>query len=375
MRELELDEPAGLIYVPARSLGHLPTWADRRRVFERVVRVAPARRALRLELLRLRPEDRGGASTASGSSKTASGTGSTTRSTTTGVDITLESGDAISLWWLNRSEWEGLIEIGRLRGRGALRRLRPPAVRRERDRVRLGCPQARITRSRGSTTRGARASPRTSSSTSRRRARPAAPSSSSPAAPAGSPCPIAKAGIRVIGVDASAGMLEVAREYAAAEGVGASTSGSATCASRPVTERVPLVLIPFRSLLHMTTEDERLRALRAARELLAPGGRLVFDVFAPERRGRRGHARPLARARAWDLRARRLGRERANADALGPAGRRGVDHASRLALAARVAAAARPRRLRRRGAVGLVRPPAVRAAARTWSSRRSARDA
>src|SRR6187455_3494068 len=35
MRELELDEPAGLIYVPARSLGHLPTWADRRRVFER----------------------------------------------------------------------------------------------------------------------------------------------------------------------------------------------------------------------------------------------------------------------------------------------------------------------------------------------------
>ncbi len=31
----------------------------------------------------------------------------------------------------------------------------------------------------------------------------------------------------------------------------------------------------------MTTEAERLRALRAARELLLPGGRLVFDVFAP----------------------------------------------------------------------------------------------
>ncbi len=27
------------------------------------------------------------------------------------LDITLESGDAISLWWLNRSEWEGLIEV------------------------------------------------------------------------------------------------------------------------------------------------------------------------------------------------------------------------------------------------------------------------
>ena len=51
----------------------------------------------------------------------------------------------------------------------------------------------------------------------------------------------------------------------------------------PVAERVPLVLIPFRSLLHMTTEADRLRALTAARELLAEGGRIVFDVFAPSR--------------------------------------------------------------------------------------------
>jgi len=36
MRDLELDEPAGLIYCPFRSLLHLPTWADRRLVFERV---------------------------------------------------------------------------------------------------------------------------------------------------------------------------------------------------------------------------------------------------------------------------------------------------------------------------------------------------
>ena len=44
---------------------------------------------------------------------------------------------------------------------------------------------------------------------------------------------------------------------------------------------MPLVLIPFRSLLHMTTEQDRERALAAARELLVMGGRLVFDVFAP----------------------------------------------------------------------------------------------
>ena len=38
MRDLELDEAAGLIYCPARALLHLATWADRREVFERVAR-------------------------------------------------------------------------------------------------------------------------------------------------------------------------------------------------------------------------------------------------------------------------------------------------------------------------------------------------
>ncbi len=30
MRDLDLDEPAALIYCPYRALLHLPTWADRR---------------------------------------------------------------------------------------------------------------------------------------------------------------------------------------------------------------------------------------------------------------------------------------------------------------------------------------------------------
>ena len=49
----------------------------------------------------------------------------------------------------------------------------------------------------------------------------------------------------------------------------------------PVDERVRLVTCPFRAYLHLLSDEERLRALRAARELLQPGGRLVFDVFAP----------------------------------------------------------------------------------------------
>ena len=47
-------------------------------------------------------------------------------------------------------------------------------------------------------------------------------------------------------------------------------------------ERVPLVIVPFRSYLHLQADEERRRALVAARGLLVPGGRFVFDVFAPD---------------------------------------------------------------------------------------------
>jgi SAM-dependent methyltransferase len=96
--------------------------------------------------------------------------------------------------------------------------------------------------------------------------------------------PIAEAGIHVIGVDASPRMLEVARERVSAAGVDELVDlREGDLRDPPVPERVPLVLIPFRSLLHMTTEADRAQALAAAYELLHPGGRLVFDVFAPSR--------------------------------------------------------------------------------------------
>jgi SAM-dependent methyltransferase len=94
--------------------------------------------------------------------------------------------------------------------------------------------------------------------------------------------PVAEAGVRVIGVDASAGMLEVARAFARERGVEQLLDLRHGDLRRPpVRERVPLVIVPFRSLLHMTTERDRLAALRAAGRLLEPDGRLVFDVFAP----------------------------------------------------------------------------------------------
>jgi SAM-dependent methyltransferase len=96
--------------------------------------------------------------------------------------------------------------------------------------------------------------------------------------------PVAKAGVAVIGVDQSAGMLAVARDYAARESVsGLVELRLGDLREPPVTEAVPLVICPFRSLLHLADVAEKLHALRAARELLCPGGRLVFDVFAPSR--------------------------------------------------------------------------------------------
>ena len=96
--------------------------------------------------------------------------------------------------------------------------------------------------------------------------------------------PIARAGVRVIGVDSSPSMLAIARERAVAAGVDELLDlRVGDLREPPVSERVQLVICPFRSLLHMETEGEKLRALAAACELLVSGGRFVFDVFSPSR--------------------------------------------------------------------------------------------
>lgn len=126
--------------------------------------------------------------------------------------------------------------------------------------------------------------------------------------------PTAAAGIRVIGVDTSRGMLEVCRARAREQGVEALLDlRVGDLAEPPVDETVRLVTCPFRSFLHLTSEDERLRALRAARGLLVEGGRLVFDVFAPssadveETHGRWLEREPGIWERAeWDEEARTL---------------------------------------------------------------------
>jgi SAM-dependent methyltransferase len=93
--------------------------------------------------------------------------------------------------------------------------------------------------------------------------------------------PIAADGIRVIGIDSSRAMLEVCARRAALAGVTLDLRVG-DLREPPVTERVPLVICPFRSLLHMHTDEDRLGVLGAAYDLLLPGGRFVFDVFTPD---------------------------------------------------------------------------------------------
>ncbi|MEX2210327.1 MAG: class I SAM-dependent methyltransferase [Gaiellaceae bacterium] len=126
--------------------------------------------------------------------------------------------------------------------------------------------------------------------------------------------PTAAAGISVIGVDDSPAMLEVCREQAELTGVaGLLDLRLGDLRGPPVTERVALVTSPFRAFLHLADDAERLAALAAARRLLLPGGRFVFDVFAPSREdidethGRWLEREPGIFERAeWDEQTRRL---------------------------------------------------------------------
>jgi SAM-dependent methyltransferase len=110
MREFELDEPAGLVYCPFRSLGHLPAWADRRCVFERVHASLRAGGRFAWNFFVFDPSI---AARIDGEWQEQNGIRHRVDhfKHDNRIDVTLESGEAISLWWLNRSEWEGLIEV------------------------------------------------------------------------------------------------------------------------------------------------------------------------------------------------------------------------------------------------------------------------
>ena len=113
VRELELEEPAALIYVPFRSLLHLHGWQERRQVFERVA-------------ASLRPGGRFAfnafafnhtiAARLDGTTQDQSGVVHTLRYVPADNRIEIEREDAatIRLWWATKSEWDGLIDVAGL---------------------------------------------------------------------------------------------------------------------------------------------------------------------------------------------------------------------------------------------------------------------
>ena len=95
--------------------------------------------------------------------------------------------------------------------------------------------------------------------------------------------PTALAGIAVVGIDRSRPMLDLAQAKARAQGVSLDLV-RADMRELPELGRFPLVTVPFRTLLHLRDNAERLGVLRSLHARLEPEGQLAFDVFHPDRR-------------------------------------------------------------------------------------------
>jgi SAM-dependent methyltransferase len=112
MRDLALAEPAALIYCPARALLHLPTWADRRRTFERVA-------------ASLRPDGRFAWNAFAFDHRIAARLDDEHQEAPTPhtirysvgdnrIDIVRDDGATSSLWWATKNEWLGLLHVAGL---------------------------------------------------------------------------------------------------------------------------------------------------------------------------------------------------------------------------------------------------------------------
>jgi ubiquinone/menaquinone biosynthesis C-methylase UbiE len=110
MRELTLDEPTDLVICPFRSLLHLTTWADRRRVFERVAAALVPGGRFAWNSFAFDPlvaaEHAGRWEDQNGVRHRVDHVPADSR-----IDITIADRGTISLHWVTRSEWDGLVDV------------------------------------------------------------------------------------------------------------------------------------------------------------------------------------------------------------------------------------------------------------------------
>ena len=96
--------------------------------------------------------------------------------------------------------------------------------------------------------------------------------------------PTARAGCTITGIDSSRHMLARCRTKLAAEPAAVQSRVTLTqheMRSFSLDGTFALITAPFRVVQHLITQEDQLQFLAAARRHLAPGGRLVFDVFNP----------------------------------------------------------------------------------------------
>jgi SAM-dependent methyltransferase len=113
IRDFALKRPAALVYCPFRALLHLPTWADRRRTFERVA-------------TSLKPDGRFAWNAFAFDHRVAARLDGehqdkplphTIRYAVgdNRIDLTLDDGGTNTLWWATKNEWLGLIDVAGLK--------------------------------------------------------------------------------------------------------------------------------------------------------------------------------------------------------------------------------------------------------------------
>ncbi len=94
--------------------------------------------------------------------------------------------------------------------------------------------------------------------------------------------PIAQAGVNVVGIDSSSAMLTRAREKSREAGTPNLKLLCADMRNFNISSKFDLVIIPFRGLLSLLSVDDEIRTLMNIKRHLAPGSKLIFDIFVPD---------------------------------------------------------------------------------------------
>lgn len=95
--------------------------------------------------------------------------------------------------------------------------------------------------------------------------------------------PLAEAGLSVTGMDLSSEMLERGKQKAEAAGLAEQIAFVQGDMRRfELGKTFQVIMIPFRSFLHLLHIHEQMKALSCIRRHLKPGGKLVMNVFIPK---------------------------------------------------------------------------------------------